>query len=285
MKKNNKWFWIFIPALILAGCGSNNSNNSVSTPEGGTGAVASNSAVAGVTFVNSLLSGVTTAAKPSAGGLNAGIMASAFTFPTSIPCSDGGSIGFSGFPVTGFSVDNCVQNGVTISSPTTTIKVIPGVLSLVGCGSKTLPTDFDFTLNGAVKIGAVDFSLTDFELTFTNIIYDDSCKPASFDVTVKGKIVDNGISTTVDYGTTGVTFHVVNNSASSQIEISILSSGTITVQTPCLNGSFTMATTSTIIIPSGATCPTSGSVTISGGLSGVVNYPDDCTTQVCALIP
>lgn len=280
MKKENKWIWVLIPALIMTGCGlADKAKDKATNPSaGGTGAVAVSSAIAGVTFVNSIVSGITTAAKPSTGGLNAGIIASAFNLPTTYNCSGGGQINFSG--ITGTAV-NCVENGGTITA-NVTITVVP--LTLTTCNLKDLPASLSATLNGPIKIGSADFTLTSLGMAFSGITYDATCKMASFSAAVTGAIGNSAIPTTVDFGTGGVLFDVtINRSVTpNQAEISI-PSGSVTVHTPCLDGSFTMATTSTIIIPDGATCPTSGSVTISGGLSGVVNYPADCTNPFCVL--
>jgi hypothetical protein len=286
MKKENKWIWILVPALIIAGCSLSSvaDKKDPTTPNpsaGGTGSVAVNSGVAGVTFVNSLLSGITTASKPSA-GLNAGIVASAFTLPPSHNCSGGGVVNFTG--LTSGTAVNCIENGGTITA-NTTITIIPLSLTTCGTPAKDVPAGLLVTLNGPIKIGSADFTLTDFSLAFNSVTYDSACKPASFVVSLTGAIADSAIDTSVDYGSVGVVFNVIINRSvtPNQAEITIPASGSVTVHTPCLDGSFTMSTTSDIIIPDGATCPTSGSVTVSGGLNGVVTYPIDCTNPACAV--
>ncbi len=49
-------------------------------------------------------------------------------------------------------------------------------------------------------------------------------------------------------------------------------SGSSTTSTPCFTGSITLATTTPIFIPTGATCPTAGVITVSGTVNGSVNY-------------
>jgi hypothetical protein len=138
-------------------------------------------------------------------------------------------------------------------------------------------------LNGPIQIGSADFTFTNFGMAFSNITYDiATCKLASFDAAVTGQLGNTDLDTTVDFGTGSVLFDVTINSSLNQAEISI-PSGSVTVHTPCLDGSFTMVSTQDIVIPEGDTCPVSGSVTISGDLSGVVNYPADCTNPACVL--
>ncbi len=49
-------------------------------------------------------------------------------------------------------------------------------------------------------------------------------------------------------------------------------SGSFNMQTPCFTGSLTLATTNDIFVPTGATCPTAGVVTVSGTVNGSVVY-------------
>lgn len=271
----NNWVWVLLPALIMAGCGlaDKKKDDAVDPSASGTGALAVNSAIAGVTFVNSIVSGITVS-KPSAGRLNAGVIATAFTPPPTYNCSGGGTINFSG--ITGTAV-NCIENGGTVTA-NMTISVLPGLVTVV-CGTNDLPTSLSAELNGLISIGSVDFTLTSLGMEFSSITYDANCKMASFNVAVTGEMGNSDIDTTVDFGTGSVLFGVIING--NQAEIT--ANGSVTVHTPCHDGSFTMATTQTIIIPEGETCPTSGSVTISGGLSGVVNYPEACTDPACVL--
>lgn len=49
-------------------------------------------------------------------------------------------------------------------------------------------------------------------------------------------------------------------------------SGSSTMSTPCFTGSITLATTTPIFIPTGATCPIAGVVQVSGTVNGTVTY-------------
>jgi len=278
MKKGNKWIWVLIPVMLSAGCGLANKKNDATTPSvsaGGTGALAVSSAVAGVTFVYGLVSGITSA-KPSAGKLNAGVIASVFTPPANYNC-ESGQINFIG--LTGTAV-NCVENGGTVTANGTTIVLTPDLLApTVNCNSNDLPTGLAATINGPVSIGGVDFTFTGLGMVFSNITYDGNCKMVGFDILITGAIGNSSLDVTVNFDAGGVLFNVAING--NQAEVT--ANGNASVHTPCLDGSFAMNTTQTIIVPDGETCPTSGSVALSGGLSGVVTYPTDCTNPACVL--
>jgi hypothetical protein len=236
----------------------------------------------------SLACQLSTASKPSLGAQKT-LAQGGLLEPTTIQCEEG-SIDFDPVGDTGFTatINNCIENDGTIIANG---NITGAILDITTCNDDgnilQLPRALNTTTNGTISIDDVEFSMQNLGMLFTNVTYQPSvCSIASFADKVTGKIgTTDPIEATFDFLTGSVTFNVTIDDPLDQAIIT--ANGNMSVVTPCFSGSFALNTDpiNPIRIQEGDTCPSSGTVNLTGGLNGTVTYPGACTDPEPICLP
>lgn len=281
MLQNMKPFLLATLILfVVGGCGflkeeaEEKAEDSGDPSAQGTGAMAAN-AVAGVAdFVSDMLNNLNVpSAKPSK---------TALAFPPSVACSGDGNIAVTedGLTFTA-TATNCVENNGTVVANVIVTGTLLGTVSCPdgGDGPFLLPSGLTTSMNGTIEIGGVPFTLENLGMAFTNIEYTpETCSISAFTDTITGKIsTDDPVEVELNFGTGGVILDVQVESNQAVVSMD----GSMSVDTPCSDDSFSIVTISPMIFPEGETCPVSGQLSLSDDLSGTVTFPDDCEEPAC----
>ncbi len=161
-----------------------------------------------------------------------------------------------------------------------------GLTTPLPCTSGPVPSTVDFTVNGTSSDkedftvdGTLDINESD---TFTNLgsamtvssIDPITCEPSDYGVTETGSfaLVDN-LDVTKNFSlviSSSDPLVLTVTSATGGENTSV--SGTFTVTSDCFTGTLTVATTTPLFTPTGASCPTSGVITVTGDVIGTVTY-------------
>jgi hypothetical protein len=275
---------LFSFLIPLAGCPNNDDNNSSLTPSTtgvAVSSVKSFTEVAGV--VIQMIDGINEAAA----GPPLAAPKQTRTIPSSIPCESGSvsiAVGLSDYTVT---AHDCVADGGSLLfKEGTTAVVAPFTLDTctmdMGVTVSPAPQQFSVVFNGSVSVDSVDFNLTNLNLYFLNVVYDQrgSCNIDTFDGTLSGT-VSNGA--TIDFSALAFSVPFISDT-----EVWLETDGTFSVDTPCdENVTYTLATVATMHIPIDGSCPTEGILGItklSDGSSAQIDFaadPSACDAQAC----
>jgi hypothetical protein len=245
----------------------------------GTGAAAANATAGVADFMTDLLNNLNNvpALKPSK-------TASAFPEPV-VDCSGGGQVTVTGNSTFTATAANCVENnGTVVVNATINGTVGPTVQCTDddGDGPFDLATSMTATINGTISIEGIVFDMTNLGMALSGITYDSSnnCSVAGFTDVITGKIsTDDPVEVEFNFGTGSLTLGVIVDNFSDSVQVTM--DGSMSTDTPCADKSFTLATISPLVYSSGGTCPVSGQLSLTGGLSGTVTFPDDCSDPAC----
>jgi hypothetical protein len=159
-------------------------------------------------------------------------------------------------------------------------------VSFVTCNDSEEPVTMTMLMNGTFSEvvdedgdGTTD---SDYTTTYNNVRlmvsleYDIFCEIATMSISISGsmQMVDNSTSQTFDISISDSDPVVVEISAFTTTTSLVTIDGTFTITSPCFNGTVTIATTSPLIYPEDADCPTSGVVVFTGAINSTFTFTE-----------
>jgi len=276
---------LFLFLIPLAGCPNNDNNNNSLTPSTqgvGVALVKSFTEVTG--FAVQLIDKINEEAA-AAVPTSAKAAVQPRTIPSSISCDSGTvDIDSSGLPTSyTLTAHDCVFDGGSLVINEGTTAVVTGDFTKF-CSldpNSPAPPNFSVVLNGSISLDGTDFNLTALNINLTNVVYDQGtgCGIDMFNGTFNGG-VKNGA--TINFTT--LAFGVALNVADYTLDIY---NGSMTVDTPCDNNTYNLATLATLHITFDASCPVEGILDVTKVSDGSVveidftSTPEACSAQAC----
>jgi hypothetical protein len=277
--------------LVTAGaCGVSSKKDKIPTPQAsskGMG-VAAASAATNITPVMAFMSQFLQQAAAAPASVKSPASAK-LAVGNTLDC-DSGNVEVTSLTPFTVTAHDCLGNNGTVLAPEGAT-MTGALVSTVACPTDgdplILPQAFTVVLNGPILIDDVKFNFESLGMTVTGITYGPSnvaspfCAVTGFSNLVTGKMGSSDpVDLSFDFGTGGMAFFVtVDPDSVASIDLS----GTMTLITPCFNGSFTLLTVDSMVFPPGATCPTSGHLQLTGDVNDDVFFPDDCNNPACVL--
>ncbi len=158
-------------------------------------------------------------------------------------------------------------------------------VSFVTCNDSEVPVEMTMLFNGTYTESRDEdgdgITDGDYTATYSNVSLivslenDASCEVAAMSITIGGsmQIVDHITSETFDISVSESDPVVVEISAFTT-ESQVTINGTFTINSPCFNGTVTIATISPLIYPEDADCPTSGVVVFTGAMNSTFTFTE-----------
>lgn len=243
-----------------------------------------------ITMAPEAMLGMMTALLPPSGGLGP----TGFTALSTLRDKNCGTAGNVVYDEVGndftATITECADENVVING-TATGTIGPTVT----CGLEELPTSMDSTFNGTVVVDGETLVFTDFGVNATGITYGPDCDlvGGSFLAALTGNVSGtiSGATLDIDFGTSSLDVDVTSivdptglgDGAERVVTMTI--NGTMTVKTPCKNGSLTIATITPLKTEQPNVCPVSGEITISGDFGDTITqtFNGSCDLVACVL--